>query len=205
MCVCVHTHAQIAENVKPPKLAPVWGWEYLWVDAGRRGAEHLFSASYVALTLNDKFCSPFPLLSLHINQFLRSTRSGKDCLDPCSDWSHTPLGRVKIQAMTREVSSYCSRFGYPVIQLLVWCVQGAVHLKTLARFVSKGSLQNEAIGKWQLSLQWRNKGLFCQDLIRERKQAGPRSQILFSTEPAPETATKNIFQHGGAHFQHPKQ
>lgn len=110
-----------------------------------------------------------------------------------------------MQAMTREDDSCCSRFGYPVIQLLVRRVQDAVRLKALAQFVSKGSLQNEAIGKGQLSLQRRNKGLLCQDLISERKQAGPRSQILFSTEPAPETATKNNFQQRDAHFQHPKQ
>ena len=49
--------------------------------------------------------------------------------------------------MRREVSSCCSRFGYPVFQLLARRVQDAVRLEALAGFVSEGSLQNEAIGK----------------------------------------------------------
>lgn len=149
------------------------------LDGGRMGIEHLVSASYVTSRLNDQLCSPFLLLYLCVNQILRSTLSGKACLDPCRVWSSTPLGRGKTQAMTQEVSCRCSHFGYSVIWLLVRGVQDAMCLKALAQFVHKGSIQNEAIGKGQLSLQRRNKGLFRQDLISERKQAGLRSQVFF--------------------------
>lgn len=49
MGVCSHRHAKITENVKPPKLSPVGGWEYLWVCGGRMKVEHPFSASYLIL------------------------------------------------------------------------------------------------------------------------------------------------------------